>query len=458
MAAPERRHRHAGRCAAGSVVQGSIFADGDRPGASYLDFIEGQECADIGVIVSSGGSADGANLPTHIDTDALLLASSESHLPEGECVPGVDPEVAPPLLVPCVAWPQVWTADEARRAESEWMYELSPGHIEELEAATEHLVSSGRAVVEGNYVRLAEGVTAEDFPLPSLGVLLGRVQSDVVHGRGFALLRGLPVERWSRLTSVLTAYGIGLHWGSLRPQNKHAHLVGHVKDTGVDPLHKNPDTRIYLTRAAQPWHVDSVDLVGLMCLKPAKEGGMSSWASSIAAYNRMLSTHPHLAQLLCEPIWHLDRKGEVPEGKKPHFMIPIVNRQDDHLSVYLNDSYYQLAQRHADVPRMTEEQKEALQTFVDLVSSDELRYDYWLQPGDLQLLNNHSIVHTRTAFTDDEDPNEKRHLLRIWVSPPPPNARLLPEAYADQYGSVTPGNRGGIRVEGAKDCIPLEAE
>eukprot|EP00955_Chlamydomonas_euryale_P017719 189264-Chlamydomonas_euryale.AAC.5 len=96
-----------------------------------------------------------------------------------------------------------------------------------------------------------------------------------------------------------------------------------------------------------------------MCLKPAKEGGMSSWASSIAAYNRMLSTHPHLAQLLCEPIWHLDRKGEVPEGKKPHFMIPIVNRQDDHLSVYLNDSYYQLAQRHADVPRMTEEQKEA---------------------------------------------------------------------------------------------------
>mmetsp|Transcript_8941 Transcript_8941/g.27124 ORF Transcript_8941/g.27124 Transcript_8941/m.27124 type:complete len:356 (-) Transcript_8941:65-1132(-) len=262
MAAPERRHRHAGRCAAGSVVQGSIFADGDRPGASYLDFIEGQECADIGVIVSSGGSADGANLPTHIDTDALLLASSESHLPEGECVPGVDPEVAPPLLVPCVAWPQVWTADEARRAESEWMYELSPGHIEELEAATEHLVSSGRAVVEGNYVRLAEGVTAEDFPLPSLGVLLGRVQSDVVHGRGFALLRGLPVERWSRLTSVLTAYGIGLHWGSLRPQNKHAHLVGHVKDTGVDPLHKNPDTRIYLTRAAQPWHVDSVDLVG----------------------------------------------------------------------------------------------------------------------------------------------------------------------------------------------------
>ena len=79
--------------------------------------------------------------------------------------------------------------------------------------------------------------------------------------------------------------------------------------------------------------------------------------------------------------------------------------------------------------------------------------------ADLQLLNNHCCVHTRTAFVDHEDPELKRHLLRMWVAPPQDKgAWPLPECFAQQYGSVTLGNRGGITIEGFEECIPLEAE
>ncbi|KAG1678026.1 hypothetical protein FOA52_000822 [Chlamydomonas sp. UWO 241] len=357
-----------------------------------------------------------------------------------------------------VLGPQVWTASDARASASHWTHILSPGHLAELEGAVEGILSGGRATVDGNYVRLAQDMTAADFALPTLGPLLASIRLEVTAGRGFALVKGMPVERWSRQQTIVAYYGIGLHWGTPRPQNKKAHLVGHVKDVGIDPDHKDPNTRIYLTRVAQPYHVDSCDLVGLLCLKPAKEGGLSSWASSFAAYNLMLERHPRLAQVLAEPSWYLDRKGEVPSGCKPHFMIPIVNNFQGHLIVYLNDTYYQLAQRHVDVPRMTDEQHEALITFVALLSGDELRVDYSLEPGDLQLLNNHCCIHTRTAYVDHEDPAIKRHLLRLWVAPPEEHAWPLPECFAEQYGTTAPGDRGGIRVAGYDACVPLEAE
>eukprot|EP00798_Chlamydomonas_sp_ICE-L_P021189 gene21189-28089_t len=140
--------------------------------------------------------------------------------------------------------------------------------------------------------------------------------------------------------------------------------------------------------------------------------------------------------------------------RKPGDHLPEKGR----LLMYLNDTYYQLAQRHAEVPRMTSEQQEALDLVISLASSPKFRMDYWLEPGDMQILHNHSCFHTRTAFKDFEDPTEKRHLLRLWISPPPELAWPLPECFAEQYGAVTPGDRGGITVQGFKERIPLEAE
>ncbi|GAX78224.1 hypothetical protein CEUSTIGMA_g5666.t1 [Chlamydomonas eustigma] len=269
---------------------------------------------------------------------------------------------------------------------------------------------------------------------------------------------GCLLWHWAPLGQTVVAYyGIGLHWCTLRPQNKKAHLVGHVKDTGLDPDLKNPMTRVYLTRAAQPWHVDTADLVGLLCLRNAQEGGMSSWASSFAVYNEMLHTHPHLAKVLSDPIWYLDRKGEVPPGKMPFFAsIPIVNAHQGYLSIYEDDSFYQLAQRHDEVPRMADVQHQALSTFMALAQSDKFRIDYWFESGDIQLLNNHCCIHTRTANKDYEDPDLKRHLLRLWVAPE--QGWPLPDCFAETYGSTVVGERGGICTQDNEECIPLEAE
>lgn len=85
---------------------------------------------------------------------------------------------------------------------------------------------------------------------------------------------------------------------------------------------ENPVNRVYATHGAQPYHTDSSDLVALLCLKPAKVGGYSTWASAYSIYNSLLQTQPELVEALAEE-WYLDRKNEVPEGEGPWFKLPI---------------------------------------------------------------------------------------------------------------------------------------
>jgi TfdA family taurine catabolism dioxygenase TauD len=77
-----------------------------------------------------------------------------------------------------------------------------------------------------------------------------------------------------------------------------------------------------------------------------------------------------------------------------------------------------------------------------------------LQPGDIQLVHNHTILHDRTAFEDFPEPERKRHLLRLWLAPK--GARTLPDVFVDRFGSITPGERGGVTVPGVKPNIPFE--
>jgi len=113
-------------------------------------------------------------------------------------------------------------------------------------------------------------------------------------------------------------YGMGTYMGDAVAQNAKGHVLGHVKDIGGDP--SDPATRIYTTSAAQPYHVDSCDVVGLLCLQQAKAGGHSSFASSSTVYNEILQSHPRLAATLVQDFFQ-DRKGEVPSGQDPWFTV-----------------------------------------------------------------------------------------------------------------------------------------
>jgi len=235
-------------------------------------------------------------------------------------------------------------------------------------------------------------------------------------------------------------------------QNAGGHLLGHVRDLGRSSM--DPNARIYQTHERQTHHTDSCDVVGLLCLRTAKSGGLSSLVSSTTIFNEMRRRRPDLLSLLLDPI-ETDRRGEVPEGGKPYFPIPVFNWHKGLLSAIYQRQYIESARRFPRVPPLSQVQIEALDLFDELANDPKLNLTMELQPGDIQLVHNHTILHDRTAFEDFVEPDRKRHLLRLWVAPP--NARPLPEVFAERFGSVTPGDRGGITVRGSRATIPFDA-
>jgi hypothetical protein len=196
--------------------------------------------------------------------------------------------------------------------------------------------------------------------------------------------------------------------------------------------------------------------VGLLCLKTAKAGGESYLASSMTVYNEVLARRPELMPALFEP-FATDRRGEVPEGMQPWFDIPIFNRHAGHLSCIYVRQYIESAQRNfPEARRLTREQREAMDLVDELCNDPSIHLSMEFRPGDIQLLHNHQILHSRGDFENWPEPERHRHLLRLWLAPR--EARPLPEVFAPRYGSVVPAERGGIVVNGTTFKVPLEAE
>jgi len=346
----------------------------------------------------------------------------------------------PPEVCDRSAW---YGPDLARRAD--WIAYLSQNEIAEVESAARDLLIRAESSFD------LTSLTSEDFPLPKLGARLRSLLAEVLNGRGFVLIRGLPVNRWSRRQIAIAFLGIGVHLGNLRMQNANGHLLGHVKDLGRSS--DDPNARIYQTRERQTFHTDSCDVVGLLCLQTAKSGGLSSLVSSTTIFNEMRRRRPDLLPELFDSI-ETDRRGEVPEGAKPYFSIPVFNWHEGLLSTIYQRQYIESARRFAGIAPLSDRQRQALDLFDDLANDPRLNFNMELQPGDMQFVHNHTILHDRTAFEDFPEPERKRHLLRLWLAPA--NARTLPKVFADRFGSVTLGSRGGAAVKGSKPTIPFD--
>ncbi|MCW5749776.1 MAG: TauD/TfdA family dioxygenase [Alphaproteobacteria bacterium] len=323
-----------------------------------------------------------------------------------------------------------------------WIVPLSAGEVREIEAAIHPFEREDCEIAR---------IRREDFPLPTLGPKLARLLEEVLEGRGFVLLRGFPVGAMSLRAAAIAFYGIGSHLGSARSQNAKGHVLGHVRDLGLRS--DDPRVRIYQTRERQTFHTDSCDVVGLLCLRPAKAGGLSAQVSSVTIFNEMRRSHPDLLRLLFRPI-ATDRRGEVAPGQKPYFEIPVFNWHEGRLSAIYQRQYINSAERFPEVPRITPELKEALDLFDRLADDPRLNFTMALEPGDMQFVHNHTILHDRTAFEDWQEPGAKRHLLRLWLAPA--EARPLPPVFAERYGSLKPGDRGGIILADTRLHAPLE--
>lgn len=300
-----------------------------------------------------------------------------------------------------VGGPCAWLARDQREL-SDWEYRLSTSEAAELVDTARRI---NRSVTQP--VRWSD-LTVEDFPLPAVAATLRSILRELFEGRGFALIRGVPVDELSVPEAELLLWGIGLNMGTPIPQNAAGDLVVHVRDQGR--RFSDPSVRAYETSEALEYHTDSGDIAGLLCLQPAKRGGVSTIASSTAIHDEMVRRRPDLAQLLYEPWTRVTLLG----GEILHK--PICERLDDRVYFGYGRMYLERASaQRPEIPPLTADQIAALDLFDELANHPDFRLDMDFSPGDVQFLNNYTILHARTEYEDWPEPERKRDLCRLWI-------------------------------------------
>ena len=329
--------------------------------------------------------------------------------------------------------PHAWTAD-ALRHDPSWVQRLSDDEVAGFEAALAHARAAGKQWLD---------MTAEDFPLAAAAVgALKRAFARTQTGYGVCLLKGLPVHKWSVEDARLVHWGLGLHAGVARPQNRASQVMNDVRDEGGS--YKVKGGRGYNTNAGLDFHGDSCDVVALLCLKGAKSGGTSLVSSSMSVCDEIARVRPDLVEVLKAPFHH-SYQGAGDPDKPPYYACPILGDHPEYFAFRANRKNVTAAQRDfPDVPRLTQAQAEALDLLDHLLPDPRFCFSMQLEPGDLQLLNNYVVLHSRTDFEDHAEPERKRHLLRLWLAIP--QSQPLPAQWETYFGDVRPGSvRGGVR-------------
>ncbi|MDJ0786350.1 MAG: TauD/TfdA family dioxygenase [Myxococcota bacterium] len=301
--------------------------------------------------------------------------------------------------------PAAWTGKAMRQTDA-WRVRLSDAQADELDTALATARASGKPT---------DQLVREDFPLPTLGRDIAQWREELDRGRGFLLVSGVPVSRWSDEDAGRAFWCLGLHLGIPGAQNPKGDLLGHVVDTGASA--EDPFVRLYATRSNIAYHCDAADVVGLLCLRTAKSGGASRIVSSVSVYNALLERRPDLAARLYEPFL-LDIRNEDSSGELRYLPIPPCRHADGVLRTFYHSDYFRSVQRHDDVAPFSEEEQALLDLYEEIAADEDLALDMDLEPGDVQLLSNHTILHARTGYEDHPEPERKRHLLRLWLSLP----------------------------------------
>ncbi len=310
----------------------------------------------------------------------------------------------------------VWRGD-AMRQRTDWVHVLSTTELAELDHAIEHAQASELALFT---------LGRRDFPLGSLGDRLVALREEIEGGRGFQVLRGIPVQRYSQEQARILAWGLARHLGDPEPQDARGSLMHDITDTGRK-VEGSDSTRGFETNDELTFHNDGGDAFMLLCLRTAQRGGTSKLASVGALFNEVLARRPELARVLQEP-FHFDARAQALSGAPRVQTVPIMTHHAGFLSGLYKRRYIETGQRFEEVPKLTVEQIDALE-MVDAICNDpNFHLSFEMQPGDVQIGNNYAVLHSRTRYQDHDDPGLRRHLLRIWLTLP--NGRPLPPAFA----------------------------
>jgi hypothetical protein len=345
---------------------------------------------------------------------------------------------------PAATGPQAWYAKDMAARVDEWRHDWTAAEIAEIEAAVQSVMDRDLDILQ---------IGAADFPLQNAAHTLRRAEQYILHGPGFFVLRGLPIEAWSLRQAATAFWGLGAHMGQACSQNGKGHVLGHVKNLGLD--YGRSDVRGYQTSARLPYHTDSSDIAALLCWRPSKSGGASSVASSTTVYNEIRARRPDLLAVLMQP-FQRTRWGEIPEGKKAYAEVPVFMPKGERIIAHYVRSAIRKGQELPGVMPLSEHQIEALDLLDELVEDPDIHLDMDFRPGDIQMVCNHSLFHSRTAFEDFPEPDRRRHLLRLWLACE--DGPELPDWLLNSYEGRTKGGRpNGIVVPGVPLVAPLEA-
>ncbi|HEY4123895.1 MAG TPA: TauD/TfdA family dioxygenase [Rhizomicrobium sp.] len=297
-----------------------------------------------------------------------------------------------------------WRHDDVQD-ESKWTVELTTDDLRELDHAL--------AVAKSHSDNLLD-IGLDRFPLHKLAAKLQDIERELIEGRGFVRIRTLDTLKYSDDDLTMLYWGIGIHLGDPWPQNHYGHVMGDVTDQGKalnDPTIRGNE----IGQVGLDYHTDGADLIGLMCLRKAKTGGLSCVANVVAIYNELVKTRPDLVAVLYEPL-PFDLRGEQAQGAKPYYTFPIFTEHQERLFVRFIPQYVYASQRHAEAPRITPLIREALDTVSEMARDPRFNVYMDLSPGEMQFINNYHVLHGRQAYEDDPASGKKRHFKRLWLA------------------------------------------
>jgi hypothetical protein len=306
--------------------------------------------------------------------------------------------------------PSAWRADEISL--DQVTIQLESRHLQALSKSLEK--------VNRNCISL-ENINRSNFTLASIAADLDQWYQEIINGKGLVRLQGFPVNDYTLKDLERMYWGLGSHFGTTVSQSVQGDFIGHVTDVAG----KDPNARAYRNSLEIPPHTDLTDIIGMLSIQKAKQGGLSTYTSALSIHNQILQTKPELLEPLYQG-YQMHRFGEEAPGDDPvtPYKVPVLFEKDGFVSARIVPEYIDMAEVALGKP-MKPIEREAFDEFMRLSESDELQFSVMMEPGDITLTNNHTILHSRTAFFDDDDPDKRRHLLRLWLVTP--DQRPIPD-------------------------------
>ncbi len=304
----------------------------------------------------------------------------------------------------------VWTATDLREKTETWIFRFPTEALDEIDTCLRRCVARGATPTS---------VTVDDFPLHSLRDRFRAIREDIATGRGFVVLRGLPAEKYTLDELRMLYWGIGAHFGTATVQSYLGDLIGDIRDVSDE----EPDIRRrrgYHSGGAQDVHTDSCDIVSMLSIRVAKLGGESTLASAHTVHNIMLDTCPGLLDVFYDGLFLRTTDTDAAATGRPALSskrVPAFRMVNGQLNCSYVRGYVDRAVAAGDV-KLSATEKAAVEAFTAFSNHPDLCLHMLLEPGDMQFVNNRTMLHGRAHFEDFPEKERRRHLLRLWLSVP----------------------------------------